>query len=70
MRIKEKELQRLLEDVRAAGFDYTLSRPDREYRLHVWGRYGDVHFAGTLWGAAMVVKALLLGYRAGREGKE
>ena len=67
MRIREQELQRLLEEVRAAGFEFTLSRPDREYRLHVWGRYGEVRFSGTLWGAAMVLKALLLGYRAGKE---
>jgi hypothetical protein len=69
MRTTEKELMQWLDAVRSLGFEYDCSKPDGEYRLHVWLREGgafQVNFAGTGAGVVAVLKALVLGYEAAK----
>ncbi len=68
-RVTQKELVQWLGAVHSLGFEYDCSKPDREYRLHLWRRGGgpfEVRFAGTKAGVVAVLKALVLGYEAAK----
>jgi len=65
----ERVLQ-MLERLRDLDFEYTLSRPDRTYRLVIWtvqcGRYMQVSCAGCLQEIENLLEAILMGYEIGR----
>jgi hypothetical protein len=61
---------RMLEYLRNLGFEYTLSRPDRKYRLLVWtvqcGRYMEAFCSGSWTAIGNLIQAILMGYKVGR----
>jgi hypothetical protein len=60
----------MLEHIRSLGFEYTLSRPGRLYRLEVWtvqcGRYMGARCTGYWWVIENLLEAILMGYHVGR----
>ncbi len=72
-RKKEEEIERvlqMLERLRELGFEYTLSRPGRNYHLSVWtvqcGRYMIAFCSGSWTAIENLIQAILMGYEVGR----
>ena len=68
-----KEVQKAIGYLESLGFGVLLSRPDREYRLHIWPERHirdlwprEIHFAGSLAQCYEVMKAVIMGFVVGR----
>ena len=66
-RVSSKQIEKMLDMLYSLGFDYTLNRPDRDYRLHIWPRIRvpdlwprEIYFIGTLGQCYEVMKAVVM----------